>query len=161
MRAVNRAEDEEVRKTIVLFKEFGSRMATLVQAAWIEGTELTMGQIRTMMLLHMKGSASVGSLAESLAISEPTASQLVDRLVRAGLVDRSEDPADRRRTLLTLSSAGRTRVEERAQLREEWTRTLLERVSSGDLTALRQGLHALIEAMDSLGGDWAMEAKHV
>ena len=53
-------------------------------------------------LLAIKGfggtdGLSVGDLAERLLIRNHTAVELVDRLMRAGLVERSHDPTDRRR----------------------------------------------------------------
>lgn len=46
-------------------------------------------------------------LARELAITEPATAQLVDELVRAGLVVRGRDPRDRRRYALELTEAGR------------------------------------------------------
>ena len=49
---------------------------------------------------------NVSGLAEALALSKPTASMLVDRLVQLGFVARTEDPDDRRRTLVTPTPEG-------------------------------------------------------
>ena len=48
----------------------------------------------------------IGQIAEILGIGQPTASHLIDRLVQAQLVSRTEDPLDRRRTLAQLSPNG-------------------------------------------------------
>lgn len=50
------------------------------------------------------------ALARRLAITEPAAAELVDPLVRAGLVARGQDPRDRRRYALELTSLGRERL---------------------------------------------------
>ncbi|SDR32309.1 MarR family winged helix-turn-helix transcriptional regulator [Thermostaphylospora chromogena] len=49
-------------------------------------------------------------LAHHLAITEPAAAEVVDELVRAGLVVRGRDPRDRRRYALELTDLGRRRV---------------------------------------------------
>ena len=49
-------------------------------------------------------------LARHLAITEPAAAEIVDELVRAGLVERGQDPDDRRRYALELTDLGRERV---------------------------------------------------
>lgn len=49
-------------------------------------------------------------LARYMAINEPAAAELVDELVRRGLVTRGQDPADRRRYALTLTDLGRERL---------------------------------------------------
>lgn len=46
---------------------------------------------------------TIGALAERLLIAPQTATELVNRLVEAGLVDRITDPNDRRRHGLTLT----------------------------------------------------------
>jgi len=49
-------------------------------------------------------------LARHLAITEPAAAELVDPLVKAGLVARGQDPADRRRYALELTPLGRDQL---------------------------------------------------
>jgi DNA-binding MarR family transcriptional regulator len=48
--------------------------------------------------------------ARRLGISEPAAAQLVDELVRFGMVARGQDPGDRRRYALELTEVGRQRL---------------------------------------------------
>ncbi|TQF06146.1 MarR family transcriptional regulator [Kitasatospora acidiphila] len=54
---------------------------------------------------------SVTDVAVSLAVDQPRASRLVQRAVADGLVDREVDPADARRTLLTLSGEGQRQLD--------------------------------------------------
>lgn len=49
-------------------------------------------------------------LARRLHITEPAAAQIVDELVRLGLVTRGQDPDDRRRYALALTPLGRQRL---------------------------------------------------
>ncbi len=51
-------------------------------------------------LLHDLGPASPGQLAESLRLSTGAVTGVVDRLVAAGFVQRTSDPADRRRVIV-------------------------------------------------------------
>lgn len=51
-------------------------------------------------LLDLDGQASAGALAERTALTTGAITKLVDRLVRAGLVERTPDPTDRRRVVL-------------------------------------------------------------
>src|SRR5438105_15954794 len=52
------------------------------------------------------GKATVGDLARDLMIKHHSAVGLVDRLVRAQLITRNSDPADRRRVTLALTPRG-------------------------------------------------------
>ena len=69
-------------------------------------TGLTLPQILTLYTLHDHGPRCVSSVAEVLHLSQPATSQLVDRLVHERLVDRAEDPEDRRRKRLAITPRG-------------------------------------------------------
>lgn len=64
-----------------------------------------------LLLLVVRGhpaypAVSIGDVAASLKLTHHGASLLVDRSVKRGLVDRREDPADRRRALVSLTGEG-------------------------------------------------------
>jgi DNA-binding MarR family transcriptional regulator len=73
--------------------------------AWLE-LDLTISQLKALMALRWRGPQSVGQLAAILRVSEPSASQLVERLVQRGLACRAADPHDRRRTVVSVTAAG-------------------------------------------------------
>jgi len=56
--------------------------------------------------LERRGPATVGALAERLQIRHHAAVQLIDRLARAGMVDRRRDEQDRRQVVVLLRPAG-------------------------------------------------------
>ena len=105
--------------------------------------ELTIGQLKVMMMLAGHPGMTISQIAESLAISKPSTSILVDRLVQQSLVQRAEDEADRRRTLVTLTALGNdltTRLHQGSIERlVQWYSAL----TPDDLAALRRGLEAL------------------
>jgi DNA-binding MarR family transcriptional regulator len=119
--------------------------------AWL-ALDLTMGQIRALVSLRMHGPCAVGGLAELLAISEPTASQLVDRLVKRGLVERREDAADRRRVLVSLTTQAQGTFDaveaEKERTMDDW----LAQLGQVELSALATGLRALVAVSGALGG---------
>src|SRR5215510_2417726 len=67
---------------------------------------LSVPQFRVLVFLYRHPGASLSSVAEHLGVTCPTASVLVDRLVRRGLVDRTTYPQERRRVALTLTATG-------------------------------------------------------
>ena len=71
------------------------------------GEEVTLTQYRSLVVLASRGPQGVASLAEAVAVTPPTASRLVDRLVRKGLVRRRADRHDRRQVRIGLTKAGR------------------------------------------------------
>ncbi len=69
-------------------------------------TGFTLPQVLTLYRLHDASPQCVSSIASFLHLSRPATSQLLGRLVDEGLVDRSEDPGDRRRKRLALTPRG-------------------------------------------------------
>ena len=99
--------------------------------------------------LNFEGEMPISKLAETLGISHPTASHLVERLVQAGLVERVEHAADRRYTLARLSSQGNMMVQHLRQGRENHLQHWLVQLDEPDLAALRRGLEALNRVLPS------------
>lgn len=68
-------------------------------------------QLHTLGFLRRNPGASLADVADHLGVGRPTASTLVSRLVAAGQVFRRDDPAERRRNVLTLTAEGEARHE--------------------------------------------------
>jgi DNA-binding MarR family transcriptional regulator len=86
---------------------------------------LTMAQMVALHLLTKLGPVSVSSVATCLKLSAPATSHLIDRMVVAGLVGRSEDPVDRRHKRLAITGKGRELIESTQEARtREFTRVL-------------------------------------
>ncbi len=69
-------------------------------------TGLTPTQVAALATLQRRGPVPVGVLAEAERISAPTATKVVDKLARAGLVERLAHPEDRRVSLVAVTPAG-------------------------------------------------------
>jgi long-chain acyl-CoA synthetase len=68
--------------------------------------DLSLSQYRTLMLLD-EGTAAASFLADSMAVSRPSVTAVVDGLVSRGLVERKHDDDDRRRVEHRLTEQGR------------------------------------------------------
>ena len=86
---------------------------------------------------------TVGELARRQAVSLPTVSRMIDALVREGLVTRTTDPNDRRSVALEVTQRGRELMERGRARRILQLAAELERLASGDLTALEHAVAAL------------------
>jgi DNA-binding MarR family transcriptional regulator len=133
---------EAIKAAIAVQRQISHMLFTGNIPEWVH-LELSMGQLKALMALASKSDMTVSGLAETLHVGKPTASILVDGLVRPGLVERTEDPEDRRRTLVTPTQSGSDLV---ARLRQggpgrfvRW----LEELDDDDLAALVRGLRAL------------------
>lgn len=71
---------------------------------------ITYQQYNAMRVIALSGRASQTEIAKRLMVTAPAVTRLVASLVDAGMVDRHDDPVDRRTVLLSLTPQGRGRV---------------------------------------------------
>lgn len=109
--------------------------------------DLTMPQVKVLMILHKEGSAPVGKIAERLGVKMPNVTWILDRLVERGLVERETDPDDRRVVRSRLTDEGRARITTFFEARTERLRKALARLTDEEGRALRTGMKALCSAI--------------
>lgn len=109
---------------------------------WVE-LDLTMAQLKTLFTLEYAGPATIGQTAERLGISLPTASHLIDRLVNGGFADRTEDPADRRRTVAAVTAKGTALTRRLRQGSRDSLLNWLSELDDQALAALAKGIASL------------------
>jgi DNA-binding MarR family transcriptional regulator len=113
---------------------------------------LSMPQLNILMQLHFKGSCGMSEISDRFDITAAAASQLVEKLVHAGYLERTEDPSDRRAKLLTLSVKGSQLVEQGLEKRYRWMDDLAGTLSAEDQKKVSEALVLLTNAarnMDS------------
>ena len=109
---------------------------------------LSVPQFRTLMALGLTPPMKLSAVADFLGASPPTTSRIVSKLVRKGLVTRSECARDRRQIDLRLTGRGQ-RVREIA-------RAATQAVLAQELATLNpREQRAVVVAMKSLGGLFA------
>ncbi len=86
------------------------------------------------------GPLPVGEIARRLQVSLPTASELVGALHRAGMVTRTEDPANRRRILVDLADAYRPALETFVARRSEPLLRALDTLTPDERAGFLAGL---------------------
>ena len=133
-----------IDEALVARRKIQRALLTSTASRWRD-LDISMQQLRALTVLRDEEVATVGRLAELFGIGLPAASILADRLVRAGYLERNEDPADRRRVLLTLTRAGIQLVTDLHEGSYLLLRRWMARLSPEDLAALTQGWRALAE----------------
>jgi MarR family transcriptional regulator for hemolysin len=87
-----------------------------------------------LMILSRRGkSVRQGVLAEEMGIEGPSLVRLIDLLQAEGLVERREDPTDRRAKTLHLTALGETRADEINRILRRVRAYLLKDISGEDL----------------------------
>jgi DNA-binding MarR family transcriptional regulator len=94
---------------------------------------LTLGQGRALSVLERAGGPlRMAELAEALRVVPRSATGVIEGLADAGLVRRDTDPSDRRSVLVSLTDAGRGRLEELAQARRQTAEELFGLLDAAD-----------------------------
>ena len=109
--------------------------------------DLSIQQLRIVILIASTQATSGGELAHALGITAPTVSASVDRLVEAGFVARDDSTEDRRIKRLTVTEQGRAIYDQLLGLKEEAGEFLAE-LEIDDLEALERGTSALRRAIE-------------
>ncbi|GAA2876297.1 MarR family transcriptional regulator [Pseudonocardia halophobica] len=115
---------------------------------------VTLPQLRIMVMIASRGPLNLGAIAASLEVHPSNASRACDRLVAAGLLDRRDDPADRRNLLLQLTKAGAQLVDEVTVQRRQAIQDTLEKMP----VRRRRGLVAALSAFADAAGEPAEAA---
>jgi DNA-binding MarR family transcriptional regulator len=113
---------------------------------------LTPAQVKVLLHLGTHRQMTVGEIAAALPCSMPSASELVDRLVDAGHLVRTSDPADRRRVLVAATPDSEKISSRLREMREAQVRYALDQLAPEDRTAFIRSLEALIAGLTHAEG---------
>lgn len=105
MAADSSGDSPEPHEAVQVLQDIVMRVSADSSGNWM-GLDVTMPQMKVLMLLRENGALRVGVLARHLNVSTPTITGIVDRLVRQELVRRQDDPSDRRVVLNVLTRQG-------------------------------------------------------
>ena len=107
---------------------------------------LSMPQLGILMQLHYRGGCGISDLSERFDVTNAAASQLVDKLVQSGLIQREEDPHDRRVKRVDLTAKGAELIEQHTEKRYQWVENLARKLSPEEREQVHQALHILARA---------------
>jgi DNA-binding MarR family transcriptional regulator len=113
---------------------------------FMEETGLSFSQINILMRLVHAKSTGVSEVGEQLGVTNAAASQAVDRLVGLGLIERTEDPEDRRAKKLALTPKGRVLIEKGIEARSKWVEGLTDALTPEQQNMIISALTLLTEA---------------
>jgi DNA-binding MarR family transcriptional regulator len=121
---------------------------------WPSGP-LSLVHLHVLTVLEADGPVPMGALAESLDVSQASATGIVDRMEQRGLVERRRDDDDRRVIRVALADGGREVLTGAAEQRRERLGILLNELSDDELDGFLRGSRALREARNRLVARWA------
>jgi DNA-binding MarR family transcriptional regulator len=105
--------------------------------------ELSLTAASTLRRLERSGPHRLCELYAPEGVTQPAMTQLVTRLEKEGLAERSSDPADGRAVVVSITEAGRAAVSRRRQGRAQALSSLLRGLTAAEHAALVAALPAL------------------
>lgn len=142
--------EELEHEVVAQFRALQNTLKATSGTVWME-IDLTIAQLRTLLVLAEEGPLVIGHIAQRLGIGLSTGGHLVDRLVQVGLAERAEDVDDRRRTLARLTPKGED-LYARLLNQPLQMQSLIQKLNDSDIAALLQGLQALNRLVDGKSG---------
>jgi DNA-binding MarR family transcriptional regulator len=112
------------------------------------GGGLSLVHLNVLTVLDMDGTLPMRALAESLDVSQASATGIVDRMEQRGLVERQRDEADRRVIRVALTDEGRGLIAGLASERRDHLARILDRLTEAELDGLLRGTRALRRARE-------------
>jgi DNA-binding MarR family transcriptional regulator len=131
-----------------------SRVMTAVVAHSLAVMErqLTVPQLRVLVLVGSEGSVNVSAVAEALGVNPSNASRTTDSLVRAGLVHRQASSTDRRNVALTLTEDGDRLIKQLMDVRRSVFEKVAGSLGEDERTQLSRSVRAFTDAARELSG---------
>lgn len=141
-----RLRDAEARQTdefTRLLIEFYERFSSWEQDV-VRGSGITLQQMHTLEILGSCGEMRMKELAEKMSVTTGSLTVLVDRLVRAELVERKANPQDRRSIQVGLTPAGERLFEEHHKLHGQLSQDMAGALSPEELALFMDMLRRVV-----------------
>lgn len=145
-----------INEAVQALQEIMLRVSNDSSGTWM-GLDVTMPQMKVLLLLREHGALRVGVLARHLTVSTPTITGIVDRLVRQGLVRREDDPTDRRVVLNALTARGEGLMDRLRNRGGTELSRALDTLSAQEQADLARLLTRVMEQLDSGSGSVAAD----
>jgi DNA-binding MarR family transcriptional regulator len=138
----NQREAELVRRFMDAVDYLNRQMHTCGLDDW-EGLDMTIPQIKTLVLLERSGPLRMGNIAGFLNRALSATTTVVDRLVEKGLIDRTWDPSDRRVVICRLTDQGTQAMEGFWEIRRERLQLMADILEVEQMEVVVQGLELM------------------
>lgn len=142
---------DQIDRIIRMHQAVFLQLRDSIAPEWMR-TDITMPQLKVLLLLHLDGTARMTDLASALDVSMPSATGILDRLVQRGLVVRGADPADRRVVTCALSEDGARQVAALWEASWGLERQILSRLSPRELHVVEEAAEIVLDAAGGVEG---------
>ena len=103
-------------------------------------TPVPLNQFATLMTLRLEKQATLSEIGQRLQISKQQMTNICDKLLHAGLITKRQDSEDRRRMLISMTSAGEKILDDQNELVRQRFLSSLRGLSEEERTELRHSI---------------------
>lgn len=148
---------EKLEEILNSFAEAMSMILLDLHQKHLAELDVTLPQAQVLRVLRRSGSVPTGRLAAELRISAPAVTQLTDRLIRKGLIERQTLPGDRRTVLVALSGKGRRLIDQFRKRRREIFSRALAQLAEAERAEVIASLEKVIAALEKYEAKLAIQ----
>jgi MarR family transcriptional regulator, organic hydroperoxide resistance regulator len=145
-------------QTIRQFMDMAMHHSMRERSHFAKTSGLSMPQFGILMQLHYRGNCGVSNIGDRFDITNAAASQLVDKLVQSGLIQREENPQDRRAKLLNLTDKGRELIQQGMEERYRWADQLAGKLTAGERAKVSAALNIMSRVAQDLEVELVQQA---
>lgn len=146
------SKEELIESILQLTDRTFRQLLPMVPKEWLH-LDLTMPQLKVVLLLFISGPSRMSEIASALGVSLATATGVVDRLVERDILTREGDPGDRRVVLCRLSEKGEELMSGLWQLSQDRAGELMRSLASPQLLLITEALEVLLQAGETTKGN--------
>ena len=152
-------QKEELIESILQLSDRAFReLFPILPKQWLH-LDLTMSQLKVVLLLFVSGPTRMSVIASELGVSLATASGVVERLVERGILLREGEAGDRRVVLCRLSDEGEMLIDNLWQLSRDQVGELMRVMAPSKLLLIAEMLQSLLEAGEAMKGDLQLKGQ--
>ena len=144
--------EELVQQILKLSEDIYNSIPLGIPSEWLE-SDLSVAQLRVLLVLQSQGPSRMSSIASVIGIALPTATGVVDNLVKKGLAIREYDPQDRRLVICKLSAQGQDLINKLWMSGRFQMENLLEGLSEEQLEKAHEVALILYENISRRSGE--------
>jgi DNA-binding MarR family transcriptional regulator len=120
--------------------------------AWMH-LNLSIAQLKSLFFISNRSATSLSKLAAALQVTPTNTTGIVDRLLKRGLITRTESPDDRRVLLLRTTPAGEDLINELRQKRKERMTELFSHLTEKQAEFVAEALKIMVKTIAEQHGE--------
>lgn len=117
---------------------------------FLKSMPLPPSHVKVIFYLVHNGSATMSDIANHACISKPNLTPIIDKLIQEGLVQRLDNPKDRRTVLISITDRANHLFEEHKTFIKQRLASRIKPLSPEDLTQLHQSIELVLPLLDKI-----------